>query len=57
VHQFGFIYKILFVVYIEGAFVGVMNEQCNHIILDKLTAYPKFFANRSSELDQRALHI
>jgi hypothetical protein len=36
----GFIYKIVFVVYIEGAFVGVVNEKRNYIILDKLAAYP-----------------
>jgi hypothetical protein len=47
VHQFGFIYKIVFVVYIEGAFVGVVNEQRNYIILDKLTAYPNFVENSS----------
>jgi hypothetical protein len=50
-------FKIVFVVYIEGALVGVVNEQCSYIILDKLRAYPKFVADRSSQLDQRALHI
>ena len=29
-------FKVVFVVYIEGAFVGVMNEQFNYIIVDKL---------------------
>ena len=50
-------FKVVFVVYIEVAFVGVMNEQCNYIVLDKLTAYPKFVADSSSQLDQGALHI
>jgi hypothetical protein len=57
VHQVGFIYKIVFVVYIEGAFVGVMNKQCNYIILGKLRAYPKFVSDRSNQLDQRAFHM
>jgi hypothetical protein len=56
VHRVGFIYKIVFV-YIEGAFVGVVNEQRNYIILDKLAAYRKFVTNCSSQLDQRALQI
>ena len=33
-------FKVVFVVYIEVAFVGVMNEKCNYIILHTLTAYP-----------------
>jgi energy-converting hydrogenase Eha subunit C len=57
VHQVGFIYKIVFVVYIEGAFVGVMNEQCNYIILDKLIAYLKLVADRSSHSEHGALQI
>jgi len=57
VEQFRFIYKIIFVVYIEGAFVCVMNEQCNYKNLDTFTAYPKFVADRSDQSQKRALHM
>ena len=50
-------FKIVFVAYIEDEFVGVMNEQCNYIIEDKLTAYRKLVAHRSNHSQQRALHI
>jgi hypothetical protein len=50
-------FKIVIVIYIEVAFVGVMNEQCNYIILDKLTAYRHLVADRGSHLEHRAIHI
>ena len=52
-----FYLKIEFVVYIEGAFVCVMNEQYNYIIIDTLTTYSKLVADRSGHLDQRALQM
>jgi hypothetical protein len=57
VNQVGFTYKIVFVVYIKFAFVVVMNEQCNYIILDKLASHLKLVADRSSHSEHRALQI
>jgi len=41
----------------KDAFVGVMHEQCNYVIIDTLTAYSKFVADRSGHLEQRVPRV